>query len=177
MAQGMIWARVSFGIASVPICVSRVATRVVMGMVGYRRSVSLQTAFRMGRLSISVTLSCSLDEGEGRAARTSSPSCLCQLGCVARSQTAHVMAEEVVSCLELLAEVGFKVFEDETYPAAKKVSIWSTSSSSLKLLDWMRRANISSPALPFNLNSSRLFRTSSKQKLLRLPVISASNLF
>lgn len=58
---------------------------------------------------------------EGRASRTSSLSCVCQCGCVARSQTAQVIALLVVSCLKRLAIVRKR--GSETYPAAKNVNI------------------------------------------------------
>lgn len=71
-----------------------------MGTVGYKRRVSFTTAFRMGRASISASVGTSVLVMEGRCSRISSRSWVCQSGFVARSQTAHVKALLVVSCLQ-----------------------------------------------------------------------------
>ena len=82
----------------------------VIGTVGYRRSVSLITALRMGRASISASVGVSVvEEMEGKCSRTSSRSWVCQSGLVARSQIAQVRALLVVSCLKTCQQLEMRM--------------------------------------------------------------------
>lgn len=80
--------------------VAFVAIRIVTGTVGYRRSVSLQTALRYGRdsrISASSLLNAESTDGNGRLLHISSRRRDWTSGYLARTWAAQVKAEEVVS--------------------------------------------------------------------------------